>query len=462
MSKGVINEQLIYEQSKLPLGGRREELEFFNSNGTVSGGSRCQVRIPNLRNSYLDCDNAYLRFTVSNCEITGTVLPFVDTSGASDVNTNFENLRLSAFSAASFIKEVEILNENVSIYKCDDANKIASIIQVSNTGLPGCSAKSVLDGTAISEVGALGGLKIGEAYGLPRTGSSATKCLVPEMTFCVNANVLGCLGEGCLPINQIRNGLLLQVQFETDVRIPFKADKNLATIASTGNKMSFKDISYCVPSVILDDSSQMAVAEENGFGERPTQYSGIIRRCSVLTVPKVNYNTTQTLNRLLPNNRYVSLNNILLGSFPSPDGHADGNAPVCPYNSIQYRYQGVQRPNEKIDSVSQAIQNTISCYSNCSPSVASTVMSNSHSIFNFRPSAVAVPSTSTPRMVLGVDFTAWNDDSVISGIDTSNGDTEVDLGITANASLLDFNDCFVSTFDCVWIINEGVMSCSFN
>ena len=199
MSKGVINEQLIYEQSKLPLGGRREELEFFNSNGTVSGGSRCQVRIPNLRNSYLDCDNAYLRFTVSDCEITGTV---------------------------------EILNENVSIYKCDDANKIASIIQVSNTGLPGCSAKSVLDGTAISEVGAFSGLKVGETYGLPRTGSTATKCLVPEMTFCVNANVLGCLGEGCLPLNQIRNGLLLQVQFETDVRIPFKADKNSATIAS--------------------------------------------------------------------------------------------------------------------------------------------------------------------------------------------------------------------------------------
>jgi hypothetical protein len=134
---GVVNEQLIYDQSKLPLGGRREELEFFNSMGNINGGRRCMIRIPNLSNSYLHCDNAYLRFTVA-ATLVGTALP-------TSAPANTANLKLSSCSAASFIKSITILNENISIYKCEDANKIASIIQLSDVGLNGYTANSILD-----------------------------------------------------------------------------------------------------------------------------------------------------------------------------------------------------------------------------------------------------------------------------------------------------------------------------
>ena len=460
---GVVNEQLIYDQSKLPLGGRREELEFFNSMGNINGGRRCMIRIPNLSNSYLHCDNAYLRFTVA-ATVAGVALPFIDTTSTPpNAPTNTANLKLSSCSAASFIKSITILNENICCYKCEDSNKIASIIQLSDVGLNGYNAKSVLDGSAISEIGNFDGLKVCESFGLPTAASTATLSVLPEMTFCVNSNIFGLLGSGVLPINQIRNGLLLQVEFVADVRIPFKNDgASSSSLLEAGSSMVFKDISYCVPSIILDDSSQAAVAAENGFGERPTVWSDIIRRCSVITVPKATYSTSQVRSVLIPNNRYKSLNNILMGSFVSPNGHSDGNAAVFPYSTIQYRYQGVERPNEVINTLPQLILNTVSCHSNVSPSIVSCVFDKEHSALNYRPPLTTSIQTITPRLVAGVDFTAFNDDSVISGIDTSNGDTQVELTIVGAASNFDMRDCFVSTFSCVWIINEGRISCSFN
>ena len=452
---GVVNEQLIFDQSKLPLGGRREELEFFNSMGNINGGRRCQIRIPNLSNSYLHCDNAYLRFTVA-ATLVGTALP-------TSAPANTANLKLSSCSAASFIKSITILNENISIYKCEDANKIASIIQLSDVGLNGYNGKSILDGSAISEIGTFEGLRVCESFGRAGPTAVPTMSVLPEMTFCVNNNIFGLLGSGVLPINQITGGLMLQVEFVDDVRIPFKNDgATTSTLLKTGSSMVFKDISYCVPSIILDDSSQAAVAAENGFGERPTVWSDIIRRCSVITVPKATYSTSQVRTLLIPNNRYKSLNNILMGSFVSPNGHSDGNAAVFPYSTIQYRYQGVERPNEVINTLPQIILNTVSCHSNVSPSIVSCVFDKTHSALNYRPPAVNVVQTFTPRLVAGVDFTAFNDDSVISGIDTSNGDTQVELTIVGATSNFDMLDCFVSTFSCVWIINEGRISCSFN
>ena len=455
----VINSQILYEPTKLSLGGRKEQMVFFNSNGTVNGGSSCQIRIPNLRNTYLDCNSSFLRFSV-DCTIAGTVLPTFNTA-TPPVVINQANLRLSSSSAASFIQSIEILNDNVSIYKCDNANKIASIVQVCNTGLSAYNSKSVLDGSAMTVSGNLDGLKVVESYGNPATASTATLCVLPTQTFCINNGIFGLLGENILPINQIRNGLMLRVEFVDDVRIPYKANQNSATITNTGSTMKFSEISYVVDGVVLDDSAQEAVSNENGFGERPIMYSGIIRRCSVLQSLKTNFNSTQTLSRLIPNNRYVSLNNILMGSFVL-NGHSDGNTPVFPYNSILYKYQGQQIPNQKVDSLSQILQNSISCFSNVSPSVSSTVMDSTHSIINYRPPAVTVAETSTPRLVSGVDFTTWNDDNVISGVDTSSGDTVCELGITAAASGFDFSDCFVSTFSCIWVINDGVVSCSFN
>lgn len=455
----IVNSQLLYEPTKLSLGGRKEQMVFFNTNGTVSGGSSCQVRIPSLRNTYLHCDNSYFKFTVS-ATVAGSVLPSFNTATPPTV-INGSNLRLSSSSACSFIQSIEILNDNVSIYKCDNANKIASIIQVSNTGLSAYNAKSVLDGSAMTATANLDGLKVVESFGPPLTSSTATLSVLPEMTFCINGGIFGLLGEGTLPINQIRNGLTLRVEFVDDVRIPFKANLNSATLTNTGSSMKFSEISYIVDGVVLDDSSQQAVSDYNGFGERPTMYSGIIRRCSVLQSLKSNFAVNQTLTRLIPNNRYVSLNNIMLGSFVL-NGHQDGNTPVFPYNSILYKYQGKQYPNERIDTLPQILNNTISCWSNVSPSVSSTILSSAHSILNFRPPAVSVPENSTSRLVSGVNFQSWDDDNVISGIDTSSGDTIVELGITGLVSTQDFADCFVSTFNCIWVINDGVVSCSFN
>ena len=64
MSSPIVNEELRYNEEPLPLGSRRRVAQFENNQGTITGGNTAYIRIPSLRNSYLDTGNASLTFTV--------------------------------------------------------------------------------------------------------------------------------------------------------------------------------------------------------------------------------------------------------------------------------------------------------------------------------------------------------------------------------------------------------------
>ena len=75
MSNPIVNEELRYNEEPLPLGSRRRVAQFENNQGTIQGGNTAYVRIPSLRNSYLDTGNATLTFTVESTLTARLTMP---------------------------------------------------------------------------------------------------------------------------------------------------------------------------------------------------------------------------------------------------------------------------------------------------------------------------------------------------------------------------------------------------
>ena len=61
----IVNNELIYKEKDLPLGSTRQMAQFESIKGSMDGGSRAIINIPNLRNGFLDTADAFVKFSVS-------------------------------------------------------------------------------------------------------------------------------------------------------------------------------------------------------------------------------------------------------------------------------------------------------------------------------------------------------------------------------------------------------------
>ena len=466
MSSPIVNEELRYNEEPLPLGSRRRVAQFENNQGTITGGNTAYIRIPSLRNSYLDTGNASLTFTVEST-LTGTILPI--RNGATGI-TNPDQVKLSASGAVSFIRTIRIMSNNELVCQIDNANKIAAILQVANQSYEGQDAMSVLSGQSHSSNANLIGNGTSRIYGFPTTASTATLSTTPKMTFTINNQILAVLGDGCmLPIHALKNGIELQVEFETDARLSYVAQHDAAdatkqsTITSGTN--SFSNIRYSCAVVELDDSSMVAVNRENGFGSRDVMWSGVNYHASIQKLSAAQLSAAGTYTSLVPSNRFTSLKYLLLGGFDdlaAGSGTVDLNIPSNPLASLQYRMNGREFPIQKIDTVPKIVNNTIACFSNVSTSVGQTLMMTSATTLNYRQAANAANVATRNRAVLGVNLECWSESDAISGLDVSQSDTEVLLETTAVAATVASNLCFVSAYDVIYIINpDGVLKSSY-
>jgi len=460
----VLNNELIYNEEDLPLQSHRRIAEFENNRGNLNGGGTAYIKIPNLRNGVLDCSGAFLKFTVQSTLI-GTNLPH--TTGGNDVSYN--TLVLGESGAVSFIRKIDIFSNSALVASIDQANKLASIISVSNTGLNSQNAKSVCDGSSLSANGDLIGNVIADTYGR-YTSAVGTKTVTPEMTFCINNGILACLGESTMPIFALKNGIEIQVEFESEVRVSYSGlfdvlvAGNHATI--TGGTNAFSNISYVCPVIEFEDSSMEAIVSRNGFGTKDVMWSGVGHHSSIVQLTTAEQTAGGLVTKLVANNRFKSLKSLHVGAFDAPSigsGRGSYNTPKLPFNSIQYRMNGLEYPINKINTISKIVQNTISCHSNNSNSVGITLMKQGATALGYRQDGNAGQILVVPRAVSGLSLETWAETDSISGLDVSESDTEVLFDITAKVALASLSLCFVSTYDVIYVINElGVLSASSN
>mgnify|MGYP003627492016 FL=1 len=456
-----VNQELIYREEPLPLGSTKRIAEFENSRGSVNGGNRAYIRIPNLRNGMLDTANAFLKFT---CQTTlvGTNLPFTTSPGG--VKTNFNSVKLGATGCSSFIRSIDILSNSALVTRIDQANRIDAILKIANQGLESQQPLSVTEGASQSETGTLVGAIVADTWGEPDSTSIATKSITPHMTFTINGGILGLLGDGCmLPMFALKNGLELQIEFETDSRLSYQCIFGTTiTQAST----IFTNISYVAPVIEFEDSSIDEIIKSNGFGSRDVMWSGVGYHASLIQWPVTQQSAAGTYTALVPNNRFTSLKNLHMGAFNSVSlgaGVDDNMLPRIPVKSLQYRMNGQEYPIQKIDTLPKAVQNTIACHSNNSNSVASTLMKKGSTILNFRQIAPVGTIIDYQRGVIGLNLETWAETDSISGIDVSESDTEVLLESSGASATQPSTICFVSSYDVVYVVNDqGVLSASYS
>ena len=468
----VVNSELRYNEEPLPLGSSRRVVEYQNSKGVITQGNRAYIKIPNGRNQFIDTGDAYIKFSV-NTTWTGTNLPTVSGDPGSQINAGGD-IRLSGSGAVSFIRSIQIFSNSALVCTIDNANRIASILQVANHGYTSHNAESIMGGISFDDGQSLLGNDIIKTYGYPRSGSTATVSNAPTMTFCLNANILGCLGDGTLlPVNALKNGLELQIEFESDGFLSYNTVSKASNAPTlTSIQSSFFNISYVAPIIELDDSSMIAVNRENGFGSSNVMWSGVNYHSSILQWSAAQQDAVGEYTALVPSNRFTSLKNILLGAFksdvsgtPTSKATDELNVPVIPVSSLMYRMNGTEYPLNRINTVEKAVQQTIACFSNNSNSVGNTIMTRGKTALNNRQINVSAtePLTSIDRGVIGVNLESWAETDAISGLDVSESDTEVLLGSDGGTAITSSQLCFVSTYDIVYVISqEGVLSASWS
>jgi len=460
----VLNNELIYNEEDLPLQSHRRIAEFENNRGNLNGGGTAYIKIPNLRNGVLDCSGAFVKFTVQS-SLIGTNLPHTN---AANALKSQETLVLSEQGAVSFIRKIDIFSNSALVASIDQANKLAAILSVSNNGLNSQNAKSICDGSSLSANGDLIGNVIVDTYGsFTSTSNTGVSTKTPEMTFCINNGILACLGESTMPIFALKNGIELQIEFESEVRVSYAGlfDAALPTTI-TGGTNSFSNISYVCPVIEFEDSSMEAIVSRNGFGSKDVMWSGVGHHSSIVNLTKAEQTAGGLVTKLVANNRFKSLKSLHIGAFDAPSiglGRGSYNTPKIPFSSIQYRMNGLEYPINRIDTVSKVVQNTISCHSNNSNSVGSTFMKVTDTALDYRQDANAAAIASVPRGVSGISLETWAETDSISGLDVSESDTEVLFNLKAAVALASLSLCFVSTYDVIYVVNElGVLSASSN
>lgn len=452
----VINSEVIYRPDTLPLGSSRQVQYFESSKGVLKQGNRAYITVPNLRNSFIDTSSAYIQFTVQNLTLVGTNLPFNSSV------YNYNGVGLSSCGAAAFIQSIDILQNGSLVSRIDNANKINGLLTVANNSNVGTSTTQLTSGNSTSLTGAMVATPICEYFGKPLAASTATLSILPSMTFTLNNDLLSFMGDGCMmPISQLKNGCEIQIQFINDPREAIVMRYGHTCTSAT---CEFLNVAYVAPIVQLDQSSYDAVVRDNGFGSRNVIWSGVGYHCSTQQLTSAQQSAAGDYTLLVPNNRFSSLRHLHVGGFynQSATSQEDQCLPRIPFNTLYYRMNGREYPQNRIDTLGKVVLNTVSCNSSVNNSVGTTLMSSTGTTLSDRQAVLGGFQTYAPRGVVGLSLETFNDTESISGICVSNTDTEAILGLSGDAATFDSTLGFLSTYDVLYVVSpEGVLSSSY-
>ena len=462
----VTPHKLILKEDNKPLPGRYTRTRFVATEGVSTDISN--IHVPPLRNAYLNCRDAFLTFSVT-ASVEGTNLPTATTLP--------NNLKLDPSGACSFIRSVTILQNNSTIQHIDNYSKVHSMVQVSEASLDSSGIRSLLTGSAnyssadgSTAVASRGGLTLD---GTPVTnwgkvvGTDGTEVTTPQMTFCLP--IIGLLSSANIPLCMLKEGLTIRINWSPDVRNSFycvqtQAAGDQPTITGIGS-MTFENVSFDSGVATLDDASQLAVEAENNYRTEPIQWSGNDYYAGIRNTTAAELTTATTAEHILGGFTFTSTKSILYGTFCKPVG--DINAPNVPHivhNKIRYRANGVERPRNPIDTLAKMVQHTAITTGGNSQSVATGLMTRQYTDINFRPLtgvALATDELFTDRGVCGVNFSSFPAQDAISGVDTRGGDISVQLSTSGVASAVNMDTFFVGIFDCVYMLEDGVLKLSF-
>ena len=82
---------------------------------------------------------------------------------------------------------------------------------------------------------------------------------------------------------------------------------------------------------------------------------------------------------------------------------------------------------------------------------------------NYRQVLPAATRVVSARGVIGLNLETWSESDAVSGLDTTQSDTEANISTNGATAVSNSQLCFVSTYDTVYVLNaEGILSASYN
>ena len=472
----VCPQKVILKEDNLPLPSNYTRTRFPSTEGVSTEISN--INIPPLRNSYLNCRDSFLTFSVE-AELTGTLLPYM-TTATPPVLTNGENLLLDPCGACCFIRSITILQgQSTTIQHLDNYAKIHSMLQVAEASVDSAGIRGILSGCAnytssdgASVQGTRGGVTLigtpTTVWGNPKTGSTATDTKIAQMSFALP--IAGLLSTANIPLSMLKEGLTIRVQWANNVRDCFYTKHaitdaaNQATIDDIG-AMTFKNVSYDAGISTLSDAAQLSVESENKFKSEPIQWSGTDYYAGIRNTSFGELSTAQTATHILGGFTFTSTKSILCGTYCKPTGGINApNVPHIVFDKIRYRVNGIERPRNVIDTLAKMVQHTAVTTGSNSQAVSTGLMSRDFTSSNFRPLtglADATIADYTDRGVSGVSLNSFPSMQAISGVDTRGGDIQAELETASVSTDLDMSTYFVGVFDVIYMLEDGVLKLSF-
>jgi hypothetical protein len=458
-----IPHKLIYERENEPLPGFYQRIKYESSDNKVEGGAISNIFIPGrARNTFLFCRNSCLNFTMRGVDLVGTGLP---AAGTAD---NQDNLLLSPLSMAACIKTLSVISNGKPVCQIDDYSKIASMLLVATASTAGGGIRSLLTGS--SYVNGYDNTLIGNptsAYGVPETGSTATKTTTPYMSFSIP--LFGLLGSSVIPINELEGSLQIQITWNQKIREVFHVNPGTITLSDTGGKLEFTNVSYEAATRTLTDAAYKLVAEENNFGSKHIEWSDTHYYLTSQEIPATTLTSATRINTIVPSMKFTSLDALYNGTFVNAGGGNDASEPVnlphLIWDECRFRVGGIEKPTNTMTTLSEYVNQTIACTSNVNQATSLTLMNSKYTAQNFRPIVLVTQTTArkyNDRGVLGINLRSFPEIETVSGIDSrfTTVQFEATTKAIANASETPrgMNTCWVAQYSVVYVINDGVLS----
>jgi len=459
-----IPHKLIYKTEDEPLPGFYQRIKYESSDNLVRGGSISNIFIPGReRNTFLFCRNSCLNFTLRGVDLVGTGLP-----SSSDA-TKADHLLLSPLSVASAIKSISIISNGKPVCMLDDYSKIASILTVASASTSGSGIRSLLTGS--SYVGGNDNNLKGNptsAYGVPATGSTATKTTTPYMSF--SLPLFGIMGSSVIPLQELEGSLQIQITWALKIRDVFHVNPGSVAVTLDGSgHLEFTNVSYEAATRTLTDAAYKLVAEENNFSSKHIEWSDTHYYYTSQEIPAATLTSQTRINTIVPSMKFTSLDALYNGSFVNTDGTNDASEPTCIphliWDECRFRVGGIEKPTNTMTTLSEYVNQTIACTSNVNQATSLSLMNSKYTVQNFRPTDEVTQTDVrqyNDRGVLGVNLRSFPEIETVSGIDSrfTTVQFEATTKAIANATTpaRTMNTAWVAQYSVVFVIQDGVMS----
>lgn len=226
-----------------------------------NAGDTCIVYVPGgRRNTYLDCNQSYMRLTIKNTDATNTNFFRLDNNAASVIN------RIDVFHGGNLLETIQsynILSSYIFDMQASESNKkgYANIYGFNND-------------TNISVAGAVGTLdsSAGDRQGMQIFGTSSRTFCLP-----IFSGVCGVLADKMLPIGLLADDIRLEITFESNV---------LGVVTASGTSIyQISDFQLEMTIVELSDEGESMVRGSYSYPETPLYLHGASWRHYTSSLP---------------------------------------------------------------------------------------------------------------------------------------------------------------------------------